>query len=183
MVHTVAYGIPSWGLRKYTARKEYTCRNCGGAIPVGVPYLRSVERLGPRKFKDPLRNVHFHYDCMQKWYVPEERHRLKQLSSLRQQEGGAEGSLLQLTAAVAAPGLGELSWQLPPALVSLIANHRDGKLLPKVPAELSAGIEIVLTALVGAAGKRKRSKQVSNLLNELKQLTDSWSQPEKPRKR
>ena len=44
-------------LKIHTARKDYTCSECGRKIPIGVRYWRDYE-------EDPYKNIKTHTNCL-----------------------------------------------------------------------------------------------------------------------
>ncbi len=167
-METSVYGIPEWSHKEMTARKNYRCANCGDIIPRGTRYERSVERRGPRKGKDPLRNVHVHLDCQAKWWVPEGSFRLSNTARVRRATA---------TETLAAPGavsihgrVGALVYQLPEELTTRLRAQLDNGLELAVMGELQQSIELMLTVYLQAVGRRKRARQLANILDELAQL-------------
>jgi hypothetical protein len=166
------YGILSWSGKTFRARKNYCCRNCGGIIPIGVVYHRDVERLGVRRGKDPLRNVHFHLDCDAPWYQPGDTHRLRSLGRLPYQTPPAEvydreHGYLKPAIAVTSPTLGNLQWQLPSSIAEKLAFVPEAGLAVSAVAEIEYALQIVLTALVDAHGHKRKSMKLNHLLNEI----------------
>ncbi len=168
---TVEYGITSWSYKEFTARKNYPCENCGGIIPKGTTYLRHVVRQGPRKGKDPLRNVHIHVDCTAPWYHPPMDDRCRNLRQLPGRVPPAEKQIPRLMSTPVSVKIdgahGTLLWQLPAELSQRMLHAPKEDLHIGALAELEQNLQLVLFALVQAAGNRKRGMKVSNALNEL----------------
>ena len=175
---SVEYGIMSWSYKEFTARKNYPCENCGGMIPKGTTYLRHVVRLGSRKGKDPLRNVHVHLDCTAPWYHPEMDDRCR---SLRQLPGRVpppeqQDALLMhvpLAVAIGSTGdpLGAFTWLLPPELAQRMLHSPNEANAIGSWAEIEQNLQLMLYALTKAAGNRRLGLKVSHALNELQLAT------------
>jgi hypothetical protein len=169
IMKTRTYGIPSWSNKVFRARKTYRCDNCGGTIPHGTKYLRHVVRLGPRKFRDPLKNLHMHLDCEAPWYQPDNQtHRLRNIGKLQVtapvptagREQIAEPHPLNVSSAT----LGHLTWEPGPMLATALATSSTG---PAARAEMETILGVILTALSVATGDRRKAMKVNNLMTQL----------------
>ena len=169
---TVTYDIPSWSFKTFQARKNYRCAHCDGVIPQGIKYLRHVERLGPRKMKDPLRNVHVHLDCTAPWYQPEQAPRLRHVGRLPGKipppeiYDGVTGFIIPAVA-VHSPTVGTMQWLLPSVLAQKLAFAPNRGLSVSAIAEIEQSLLIVLTALVEVSGHQKKSMKLSHLINQM----------------
>lgn len=168
----VTYGIPDWSYKTFRARKNYCCRNCDGIIPSGVVYMRHVERLGPQKGKDPLRNVHIHLDCTAPWYQPEASPRLRHVGKLPGKVpppsvyDGVSGFLTPAVY-VRKDAIGTLQWQLPQNLAQKLAFAPKPGLAITAVAEIETALAIVASALLQAVGHQRKSMKLSHLINEI----------------
>lgn len=176
MIHissTKAVGIPSWSFKEFRARYTYCCQNCGGSIIAGTKYLRHVERLGSRRGKDPLRNIHVHLDCQAPWYQPGDLpHRLRQIGSLPGTTPPPEvynrsQPFIRPSVAISNSDIGIVQWKLPAALEEKIAFCPSVSIQIGAVAEIEHSLTIVLTALVKAAGNKRESLKLSHLINEI----------------
>lgn len=171
---TVEYGIQSWSYREFRARKNYPCENCGGIIPKGTTYLRHVVRLGSRVKKDPLRNVHVHLDCHAPWYHPPMDDRCRNLRQLPGRVPPREQQnlmLMRTPLAIEVGGrdksLGTLTWLLPKELSQRMLHAPNQDLATGSWAEIEQNLQLILFALIKAAGNRRIGLKVSHALNEL----------------
>lgn len=168
----VAYGITAWSYKIFRARKNYCCANCDGIIPSGVKYMRHVERLGPQKGKDPLRNVHVHLDCTAPWYQPETSPRLRHVGKLPGKMPPSAvynriSGFLTPAVCVREDAIGTLQWQLPQSLAQKLAFAPKPGLAISAVAEIETALAIVATALLQAVGHQRKSMKLSNLINEI----------------
>jgi len=176
-MNQVAYRIPSWSNKTFRARKTYHCEDCAGVIPIGVKYMRHVERLGPRKWIDPLRNVHVHLDCESPWYQPEETHRLRKLGSMRKKPKPVYGPVepgyhVEPSLALNSHTIGSLVWQPP--------SHFTARLVPNpkqpesfgVMVEMESALTIVMTAFMQASSSKSKALKLNSLIQEIALLLD-----------
>ena len=173
LVSAQTVGIPSWSFKEFRARKNYACRNCGGMIVTGTTYLRHVERLGSRKGKDPLRNVHVHLDCHAPWYQPGDLpHHLRQVGNLPGRVPPVDVhnpsvAFLRPQVAVSGDDVGTLLWKLPEGIAQRIAFCPSPLRQTGAVGEIEQVLTLVLTALTQAAGSKRQALKLSHLLNEI----------------
>ncbi len=173
LVSAQTEGIPSWSFKELRARYTYGCANCGGSIIAGTKYLRHVVRLGSRRGKDPLRNVHVHLDCHAPWYQPGDLpRRLRHVGNLPGQvppEDVRQPSIPFIRPHVSINGevIGTLQWKLPRDLEIKIAFCTSSAVQLGSIAEIEQALSILLTALVGAVGHKRKSLKLSHLINEM----------------
>lgn len=173
MLHPRTETIESWSFKEYRARYNYRCKNCGGMIVAGTQYLRHVERLGPNKSKDPLRNVHVHLDCHAPWYQPADLpHRLRQLSTLPGKlppvsVHNPAVAFLHPQVAVTGDRIGTAIWKLPEAIAQKIAFCPSPIRKIGAVGEIEQALSIVLLALTQSAGNKRKSLILSHHINEI----------------
>lgn len=173
LVSAQTINIPSWGFKVFRARYTYCCDNCGGSIVSGTKYYRHVVRLGSRRGKDPLRNLHTHLDCHAHWYQPGDLpRRLRYVGSLPGKVPPVDvydrsKPFVRPNIAVCSERTGTLQWKLPPGLEEKIAFCYSPAIQINAIAEIEQALTIVLTALVGAVGNKRKSLKLSHLLNEI----------------
>lgn len=164
-------GIPSWSNKTFRARKNYACANCSGIIPIGVQYLRHVERLGARKGNDPLRNIHSHLDCTAPWYQPESGPRLRHVGLLPHAVPPpaviGTGAFIVPSVSVQSDTIGIVQWRLPPELAQKIAFTTTPGLAVSAITELELALGVLLSALVETVGNQRRSMMLSHLINQI----------------
>lgn len=165
------YGIQSWSYRQLQARKNHTCVNCGGVIPKGTTYLRHVVRQGSRHGKDPLRNLHVHFDCEAPWYHLAGDDRCRSLRQLPGRVTVADTDHIARTGVSFCvqvnSAAGQMSWALPPRLMQQIAMAPNEATAVGAVAELQQNLALVMQALAAAAGNRHRGRRVNLALHEL----------------
>ena len=136
------YGIPEWSYVEYKAKYNYSCAHCAGAIPAGTQYLRHVVRLGPRKGKDPLRNIHVHINCEAPWWQPgPPPHCLKYVGKLPGRTPPAATTAgnryyLKPSVTLSTTDIGTLQWQPPKELVEKLVFMKNQHLGVSAVAEI-----------------------------------------------
>lgn len=174
----VTYGIPSWSYVEYKAKYNYRCEFCEGVIPAGTQYLRHVVRLGPRKGKDPLRNVHVHLNCEAPWWQPgPPPHCLKYVGKLpgRKQPASVYNgtrSYHKPSVCISKHHIGTLQWQPPKDLTEKLVFMSKQHIAHTAMAEIEQTLLVVITALTQAVGHQRKAMELNHAINDIKALID-----------
>ncbi len=164
------------------ARTDHTCKNCGDTIPKGTYYEEDIVRLGTAKYKDPLEHWRRHSDCQAPWYQPWAPRRLTYVGSMPKRAGERAtraSKRIRVSATVTRDDLGHLRWAMPAALAAKLFQSKRDNLVDLAAKEVEAVLELVLEALVAAAGNRKLAMQLTHQLNEIMFLSRGVAPPKK----
>lgn len=182
----ITYGIPEWSHVQYKAKYNYRCEFCEGVIPAGTQYLRHVVRLGPRKGKDPLRNVHVHLNCEAPWWQPgPPPHCLKYVGKLpgRTPSAAVQGGARYYhkpSIAITTPAVGTFQWQPSKELLAKLMFMKNQHLGASAMAEIEQALLAVMTALTQAVGHQRKAMKLNHVLHDIKALIDYTPAPNDP---
>ncbi len=170
----VTVSILPWA-KTHKARNNWKCAHCQGVIPKGTVYQRFVMRDG--EFKKGWRySLRFHLDCDNKWWQPPGANRCAGLATLPgrlptpEEDPEQRGSIvLSLIGKTLDDGM--LTCVLPHVLGQRVL-HASPQINETAVTNMQNGLELLLRAFEAAAGNRKRSRHLSEILDQLQVLTD-----------
>jgi hypothetical protein len=86
---------------------------------------------------------------------------------------------IRVSATVTRDDLGHLRWAMPAALAAKLFQSKRDNMVDLAAKEVEAVLELVVEALVAAAGNRKLAMQLTHQLNEIMFLSRGVTPPKK----
>lgn len=161
---------------EHTARKNYTCANCGGIIQRGTRYQRYVLRQGT-KGVGPLSSRREHLDCTAPWYQPSGVHRFSALGSLPGRLPPAEAAVPDLSSiqvsvsVVGGTEQGNVTIVLPTSLGQRIVHAPSPTVRQAALTEIQHVFQMLLAEITNAGGSKRQSKKLSRVADVLQHVS------------